>query len=491
MDVAEKTDKELSVRLRTFDRDPYGFVMFAYPWGEPGTLKGFKGPDKWQEEFLKELGSEVRKRDFDGVKAVRAIRMAAASGHGIGKSTLVAWLVHWILATRANSLGTVTANTFTQLSTKTWATLQKWTNLCIVSHWFNVTGEKISHVANPKGWFAAALTCKEENSDAFAGQHNIDSTSFYIFDESSSVPDSILEVAEGGLTDGEPMIFMFGNPTRNSGKFHRVCFGSERGQWITKSIDSRESAFTNKEQLQEWVDFYGEDSDFVRVRIRGLPPSQGDLQFIDLERISQAQKREALTLPGDPLICGVDVARGGGDWNVIRFRRGLDARTIPPQRIPGEETRNSTVLVSKLAEILSDKRPERRVSMMFVDAALGGPVVNRLHQLGHRNVAEINFGWASPNPHQANMRAYMWQMMKDWLLSGAIDSLPRLETDLSGPGYKHNTRDKLLLESKEQMKKRGLDSPDDGDALGLTFAQHVAAPHPVPDEILVPAGPWS
>jgi hypothetical protein len=111
---------------------------------------------------------------------------------------------------------------------------------------------------------------------------------------------------------------------------------------------------------------------------------------------------------------------------------------------------------------------------MFVDSALGGPVVNRLNQLGYSNVEEINFGGKSPDEHQANMRAYMWDQLKQWLLVGAIDAEARLEVDLTGPGYKHNSRDQLVIESKEEMAKRGLSSTDDGDALALTFARPVA-----------------
>ena len=318
------------------------------------------------------------------------------------------------------------------------------------------------------------------------------STSFYLFDEASAIPDKIFEVAEGGLTDGEPMIFAFGNPTRAGGKFHRVTFGSERERWNQRSIDSRTCLLPNKAQIAEWIEDYGEDSDFVRVRVRGLPPSAGDMQFIDSERVWGAQRRQPLCLVDDPLICGVDVARGGGDWNVIRFRKGLDARTIPPIRIPGEQTRDSTFLVSKLSEVLADRRPGHKITYMFVDAALGGPVVNRLHQLGFKNVSEINFGSQSPDPHQANMRAFMWQKLKDWLILGAIPEDQRLETDLAGPGFRHNSRDQLVLESKEDMAKRGFASPDDGDALALTFARPVA---PVKREVYrrasQPTGAWS
>src|ERR1700687_116936 len=134
--------------------------------------------------------------------------------------------------------------------------------------------------------------------EAFAGQH-ADASSFYVFDEASAVPDKIFEVAEGGLSDGQPFIFLYGNPTRSSGKLYRVCFGSESQpptRWVHKSIDSRDCALPNKELTQEWVDTYGEDSDFVRVRVRALPPAADELQFIDRARILDAGRRVADSL---------------------------------------------------------------------------------------------------------------------------------------------------------------------------------------------------
>lgn len=488
----EHVDIALASDISGFYHDPLGFVRYAYPWGELGPLRIHSGPDKWQQTFLEDVGKLVTQRAFDGISAVEPVRMAVSSGHGIGKSVLVAWLVDWIMSTRPHSQGTITANTFPQLQTKTWAAIQHWTSMCITSHWFKVSGERMYHKDFGSTWFCSAQTCREENSEAFAGQHAAGSTSFYIADEASAIPDKIFEVAEGGLTDGEPMIFLFGNPTRNSGKFHRVTFGAERDKWNHRSIDSRECKFTNKLLINEWQEFYGEDSDFFRVRVRGLAPSAGELQFIDNERVWAAQKRPAQCLFDDPLIAGVDVARGGSDSNVIYFRKGFDGRTMQQIRIPGEATKDSTLLVSKLAEILSDKRAGHHIQMMFVDAAFGGPVVNRLHQLGHRNVQEINFGSASPDPHQANMRAFMWNKMKDWLLLGAIPPDQRLETDLTGPGFHHNKHDKLVLESKEQMAKRGLASPDDADALCLTFAQHVAPTTKKPKVMQYkPASVWS
>lgn len=492
MQTAEvlEIDEQLSLELAHFYADPLGFVLFAFPWGKPGPLERFSGPDADQCAFLEEIGREVKERGFDGITPVNVLKSAVSSGRGTGKSVRAAWIVIWIMCTRPNCQGTITANTNAQLQTKTWAALRHWLSLCVASHWFEITSERMWHKWFPNSWFCSPQTCKEENAEAFAGQHAVSSTSFYVFDEGSAVPDRIYEVALSGLVSGEPMAFIFGNPTRRTGQLFRAVFGDERERWVTRIIDSRNSEFTNKSQLQDWINEYGEDSDWVRVWIRGLPPSAGDFQFIDAERIFAAQKREALSLPDDPLICGVDVARGGDDANVIRFRKGHDARSMPAQRIPGEQARDSMLLVSKLAEILSDKRPERKVAAMFVDSALGGPVVNRLKQLGYSNAHEITFGGQSPDIHQRNMRSYMWQKMKDWLLLGAIDKSPELETDLGGIGYKHDNRDRLLLESKEDMRRRGLSSPDDGDALALTFAQAVAPPKKK-KRATADFGPWS
>jgi hypothetical protein len=327
------------------------------------------------------------------------------------------------------------------------------------------------HNDHKESWFCALQSSKEENSEAFAGQHAADSTSFYIFDEASAIADKIFEVAEGGLTDGEPMIFLFGNPTRSNGKFYRICFGAERERWHSTIVDSRTSRFTNKQQISEWQQDYGEDSDFFRVRVRGLAPRASDAQFIGSDLVFAAQQRTAQAFSDDPLVCGLDVARGGGDRCVFRFRRGVDASTIPPIIIPGEQSRDSMRLVTVAADVLGRTYDGRKVTTLFVDGTgIGGPICDRLRQMGHKNVMEIQFGAESPDPKLANMRAFMWAKLREWLPKGAIDKSSTLETDLTGPGYHHDKRDRLVLESKESMKARELASPDDGDALALTFA---------------------
>lgn len=465
---------ELSAEIANYYSDPLGFVLFAFPWGQQGKLKEFAGPDKWQEKFLIDLGDAISSRAFNGKTAVAPIRMAVSSGHGIGKSSLVAMLIQFLMATRPNCRGTVTATTSTQLLTRTWAATQEWNQLSIAGHWFDINNERMFYKGAPKTWFTSAQTCKEEQIEAFQGQHANDSTSFYIMDEASGVPDKIFDAAEGGLTDGEPMIFQFGNPTKSTGKFFRVVFGNERERWNARTIDSRESAFTNKEQIKEWEEDWGEDSDFFRVKVRGVAPRASDLQFIDYDRIHSAQSRGVTVLPDEPLIMGVDLARGGMDFNVIRFRRGLDARTIPPVKIRGDETRDSTTMIAKITDLIQIHNPKA----VFIDAtggSIGGPLADRIRQLGFP-VLDVQFGGKPPDLHYADMRTYMWAKMRDWLEHGAIDRDNNLEADLASPIASHNKRDRLALESKEAMKDRGLHSPDDGDALAMTFAIPVFAP---------------
>lgn len=470
-------DLQLAEAVADYYDDPLGFVLFAYPWGE-GQLEGQNGPDDNQREFLTSLGEEVRKRKFNGSDPVMPILMAATSGHGTGKSVQGAWIADWILSTRPHSIGTVTAGTFTQLETRTWAAIRSWTKLCITAHWFDIQAASIHHKAHRETWKILAQTCKEENAQSFAGQHARTSTSWYLFDEASEVPDKIWETAAGGLSDGEPMFFAWGQPVRNTGEFYQVCFGAKKDRWNHRRVDSRTSRFTNKELVDQWIADYGIDSDFVKVRILGLPPSASELQFIDKARVDAAQSRSMFAMADEPLIAGFDVSGGGRAWNVIRFRRGLDGKPadMPPIRIPGEHDPERSQRVGICAELLRDRRPGKVLAALFVDAAFGAAIVVRLKSMGFTNVYEVNFGGASPDPHCLNMRAHMWNKAKEWLLLGAIPDDKQLAPQLSLPGYHINNSGKLVIESKASIQERGESSPDDADAFCLTFAHAVAPP---------------
>jgi len=491
--AAISPDLELAQEVAKFYADPLGFVLFAYPWGESGPLEHETGPDDNQKEFLVSLGKEVARRRFDGSTPVMPIQMAETSGHGTGKSAMGAWIADWLLSTRPFSIGTVTAGTYTQLEEKTWSAILSWSKLCITAHWFDIQASGIFHKLYPDTWKVTPQTCKEQNAQSFAGQHARRSTSWYLFDEASEVPDAIFATAYGGLTDGEPMMFAWGQPVRNTGEFYSICFGDKKDRWNHRRVDSRTSRFTNKVLIAQWLQDYGELSDFVKVRVLGLPPSASELQYIDKARIESARKRIVDALPDDALIAGFDVSGGGKAWNVIRFRRGLDGKPdgMAPIRIPGEADLERSQRVGICSELLSDRRPEKKIAAMFVDSAFGAPIVVRLKALGFTNVHEVNFGGTSPDAHQLNMRAYMWAKAKEWLLLGALPNDNDLCGQLALPGYHVNNSGKLVIESKESIQERGESSPDDADAFCLTFAQSVAPPKAKPAGPPPRVGVWS
>lgn len=465
-------DIRLAEEISQFYSDPLGFVLYAFPWGEPGTsLQGFDSPDVWQRELLIELGNQVKERGFNGVDAVDPIQVAVSSGHGIGKSAFTAMVILWIMSTRPNCKGVVTANTGEQLKTKTMSELAKWHALCITGHWFEMNTMSISHRAYPKSWRCDALTSREEASEGFAGLHAADSTPFYIFDEASAIPEKIWEVAKGGLTDGEPMHICFGNPTRNNGSFYD-CFRKNSHRWITRQIDSRTAKMTNKRLIQTWIDDFGEDSDFVRVRVRGMFPKGGDMQFIPSDVVYDAMRRgSGMYLGDDPLICGIDMARGGDDNCMIQFRRGKDAKSEKVYKIPGEKSRDSMKVVSLLTMILDRHQPD----VSFIDkGSMGGPVGDRLRQLGY-HVIDVGFGDnAADVKHYKSRTAEMGGRCRQWLLDGgAIPNDSQLELELTAREFGHNEKDQLVLERKKDMKKRIGESPDWADALYLTFAEPV------------------
>lgn len=490
--AAENPELLLAADMGGFYDDPLGFVMYAFPWDTDVSLQlvpllepwasrfGCKfGPDAWACELLEDIGSAVKARGFDGIHAVEPIQYAISSGHGIGKSAMAAWLVLWVMSTRPHSRGVVTANTGEQLASKTWAGVSAWLSRAVNKHWFTITTGKgamrLVHNQAPDSWRVDAQTSREENSESFAGLHAASSTPWYLFDEASAIPSKIWEVAEGGKTDGEPMHFAFGNPTRNTGAFAE-CFGKSRHRWNTRQIDSRNVAITNKKTLAGWVSDYGEDSDFVKVRVRGVFPNASSLQFIPRDLVAAAMDRLPTQgqIVGRTAAVGVDVARFGGDSSVIRTRVGRDGASISPKRYRELDTMQLASRVAEHVEFLKNVLGLRAV--IFVDGGgVGGGVVDRLRQL-HFDVVEVQFGGKADDARKyVNKRAEMWGRAKEWIAIGCLEKDELLATDLTNVEYSFTISDQIQLERKEAMKARGLASPDDGDALALTFA------HPVPE----------
>jgi hypothetical protein len=337
----------------------------------------------------------------------------------------------------------------------------------------------LTHVSYPQEWRCDAHTCREENSEAFAGLHAANSTPFYIFDESSGIPNKIFEVREGGTTDGEPMIFDFGNPTRNSGQFFEECEGKFKHRFKVRRIDSRDATLTNKKKIRQWFDDYGPDSDFFKVRVRGMAPASGDRQFIPRDIVDLAMTRTLVDDPYAPLVLGVDVARFGRNESVIYIRKGRDARSFAPRRFLGLDT---VQLTGKIIETVREfKALGIPVTAIFIDGmGIGGAVVDQLRHLGYTPF-EVHFSGKPNDPTTYRYKVdELWGDLKEDLKLGLC--LPEIESDvgsdlrdqLTQREYDYTLRGQLSLESKDDMEERGLQSCDIADGLALTYAMEVA-----------------
>lgn len=461
--------------------DPVKWMRTAYPWGVKGTeLANLAGPRQWQLEQAERIKGSLANNRFD------LIQEATASGHGIGKSSQISMLAQWALMTSPDTRGVITANTDTQLRTKTWPEMGKWYALLPpeLRQMFAYESTSI-HIRDKdaereKAWRIDATPWSEHNTEAFAGLHNQGKRILLAMDEASAIADKVWEVAEGALTDDltEMAWLANGNPTRTTGRF-KECWGRFKHRWTTHNIDSRTVEGTNKAQLQKWVDDYGEDSDFVRIRVRGVFPRASSAQFIESDLVAKAMRGTPYSGLRDPLIMGIDVARGGNDNFVIAYRRGMDAQTIPMVVIPGSEARDSEKMIAKITDLATTSDKFKRPDAIFVDeTGLGGPIVDRLRRLlgDAIQVMGVSFGSTSPNQKLYLMRTYIWWQLREALRTGlVIPNDTTLDMELTGPEYYHNAKDQLVLESKEDMKERipGIGSPDRADALAITFAYNV------------------
>ncbi len=455
--TAGEFEAQLTNDIDKFYADAYGFVMYAFPWGEPGTeLEEHDGPDEWQKAQLDRVSQKIQ-RDPEGT-----IREAIASGHGIGKSAEVAWIIIWAMSTRPHLNGVVTANTTNQLSTKTWRELALWKGRAINEHWFKVTATKIFHVEHEKTWFVNAVPNTEHNSEAFAGLHG--THVLIIYDEASGIPDKIWEVSEGAMTDPRAMHFVYGNPTKNTGKFRDIFANDSR--WKRHQIDSRTCKMTNKNEIAEQIAEYGEDSDFCRVRIKGQFPRAGSMQFISSEICDTCMLTEATyeAFFQLPILLGVDVARFGEDKTVIAVRQGRKVLELRRYR-----ELDTMQVAAKTVSAIREFNP----TATFVDGVgIGAGVVDRLRMLGH-DIIEVNAG-KKPDDDKTyyNKRAEMGDRLRIQMTEGM--DLPNdadLRKALIGIEYGFDDKERMRLERKQDMKKRGLESPDDFDAIAYTYAE--------------------
>ena len=457
------TDDDLILeRLVEFRDDLHAFILWAFPWQEPDTpLADQPGPDTWQEEEAIAIGAELRAGGDAGALIQRAIR----AGHGVGKSAFVAMVIIWAFTTFRGCRGVVTAMTDTQLRTKTWAELSTWWSMFIGRHLFELTATSL----RPPGaavteWRIDAVPWNDTKPAAFAGLHNRGKRILVVYDEASEISDKIWEVTEGALTDARTQIIWLalGNMTQTSGRFFK-CFTSPR--WTGRTIDSRTSRFSNKTLIARWIAEYGEDSDFVRVRVRGQPPRAGVSNFIGPELVFAARKREVEgpSWRNHPIQIGVDPARFGDDLSVIWVRQGAKAH-----RYKTYSGMDGPTLASRVVDTW---REFQNVSSIAVDnIGIGVSCTDALVRVPGCPIVPVNVSLpAIKNDDYYNLRAELYGAVRKWLEHGELPDDELLDEELTAVNYTFDGKSRIQLESKQDVKDRIGRSPDRADGLALTF----------------------
>jgi hypothetical protein len=458
-------DEDRVEELLAQTNSPEKYVALAWP-----SIK----PEVWQAQVLQCIGEKLSENAR--LDRWKAIQIAVASGNGVGKSALLSWLIIWALTTFEDCLGVVTAGTEGQLRTRLWSEVARWHGQLPedLRSQFQLEATSIFNRQSQRTWRIDARPWSERNQEAFSGLHNFQKRVLVVMDECSMIADNIWTATQGMLSDAATQIIWIvtGNPTRLSGRFP-MCLpgGRESRMWRSFQVDSRTVNLTDKESLNEKISYYGEDSNYVRVHIRGLLPTASTTQLIPSDWVEGAAVRETFVHPADAVVLGVDVASGHSeDSSCIVIRQGLDARTHGIRRYP---TLNPLELAFKVAEVVR----EVSADAVFIDAGgLGEATVVQCRSLGLQ-VHGVYFAGRPDNAsatagRAANKRAECWLRMREWLRAGAIVNDATLKAELTGPEYSEAPAG-ILLERKADMRSRGLASPDSADALSLTFASPV------------------
>lgn len=454
-------DAELQGRCVRLRNDPLNFVRWVYPWGKEWLVDS-DGPDTWQVDVLNDIGAYCKR--IAAGENPGPLRLAVASGHGIGKSSLVAWIIGWFMSTRDNPQIVVTANTETQLLTKTWRSLSRWHKQMINADWFDWTATKFTFKESPEDWYAAAVPWSENNPDAFAGTH--DKHVLVIFDEASNIHDVIWGKIDGAMSTKGAMWICFGNPTKNTGRFYE-CFHDYKDWWITRQIDSRTAKHADKVWVEQMIaQFQEKDPDKIKVQILGQFPSSSVTQFIPSDAVDKCMNHETEGWEYLPKIMGVDVARFGENFSTICIRQGR--KVSPIEVLPKLD-------LMQTAQLVAERIREVRPVQVFVDGSgIGAGVVDRLRQLNF-SVVDVNGGNSSLNPRYLNKRAEMWAEMKEFIVG--LCELPKdkqLKRELTSVQYGFTDRGRIRLQRKEDLMDDYGFSPDRADALALTFAYPIA-----------------
>ena len=410
-------------------------------------------PDKWQSEVMQAVA--------DGNRGV-SIR----SGHGVGKTSCLSWLALWWIASHYHAKVVITAPTSAQLHDALLPEAKSWRKQAPdgFKEMFTIKAERIELAADPERNFISARTSRAEQPDALQGVHA--EHVLLIGDEASGIPEQVYEAAGGSMSAHHATMVLAGNPVRSSGYFYET-FHKLSDRWKTFHVSCEDTSRVSDEYVEECRIRYGEESNIYRVRVLGEFPRGDDDTVIPLDLVSAAVSRDVAPTQFGPSVWGLDVARFGADSSALCKRKG-NAVTEGIKLWRNLDTMQLTGAVKAEYDMSTEKPME-----IFVDAiGLGAGVADRLRELKLPAYA-INVG-ESPalGTSYLNLRAELWYKAKSWL-EGRDVRLPvdeTLKSELTTIRYNYTSSGRVKIESKADLKRRGVASPDSADAFVLTFA---------------------
>jgi phage terminase large subunit len=429
--------------------------------------------NRWRDDpvgFCREaLGVTPEPWQILALEAIaRDERVAIRSGHGVGKSALLAWLVLWFLLTRFPAKIPCTAPTGHQLSDVLWGEIAKWHRRLIpeLRDQLDVKSTRVERSGAPQECFAVARTARREQPEAFQGFHS--ENLLLIADEASGIDDAIFEVGEGAMSTPGAKTVLAGNPTRTSGYFFDA-FHRARGAWATQRVSCLESGLVAPRYADNIAQRYGLDGNVYRVRVLGEFPTAEDDAVIPLDWCESAVRRDVEVIERARVVWGVDVARYGSDRSALAKRRG-NILLAPVTAWQGKSTME---VVGEIANAYAEADDDETPDEILVDEiGIGAGVVDRLREL-KLPVRGINVGESpSDKARFERRRDELWWRAREWFEARNCSIAPDqdLIAELALPKYRFTSSGQLQIESKADMKERRVQSPDLADAFCLTFA---------------------
>lgn len=445
----------------------------------PGLSEVQKAALRWRQigpaEFAREmLGAKPTPQQIEAGRAiVERRRVSIRSGHGTGKSTLMSWCVIWFLSCYFPAKVPCTAPTSHQLEDVLWSEIAKWHRVMVSAFpgfggQFEWTAGAYRMVGAPNESFAVARTSRPERPEALQGFHS--ENILFLIDEASGVSDNVFEVAEGALSTDGAFVVMAANPTRQSGYFYD-SHHKMRSSWAALHWSGVDSPMVSRDYIANMAKKYGEQSGVYKVRVLGdfIGASDG---VIPLELCAAAVHRDVAPIDG-PIIWGLDVARFGDDSTALA-KRCMNAQLEPVSEWWGKDLMQTCGLVKEEWDrsAITGKRPQA----INVDViGIGAGVVDRLRELGLPafgvNVAESEAVNSGPRKY-SRLRDELWFKSREWfegrdcILCDDDDTIG----ELTGPTYSILSNGLIKVEGKDEMKKRGVKSPNRADAWNMTFA---------------------